>query len=155
MAIVPFTDPLGKGLVGGHANMEEWNAVTRTASEAGIAPGHPVQRDGDHAVEGWDGETAPMGVVRWTIDADTTDGYPVGKSISIMTMGVMWVAAGGTSTAGAQAGYDSATDRWSDSGDPVPGVEFDTSGGAGELVKIRINRPAPAVIPAAGGGDNG
>ena len=156
MAIVPFTDPNGFGIVGGHSNMEEWNAITRTASETGIAPGQPVQRvDGDNfSVEAWDGESAPLGVVRWTIDADTVDGYPVGKSISIMTMGVMDVAAGGTATAGAQAGYDAATDRWSDSGDPVPGVEFDTNGVSGALVKIRINRPAPAII-AAEDNDNG
>lgn len=154
MAIVQFTDPNGFGLVGGHANMEEWNAITRTASATGIAPGQPVQRvTGDNfKAAAWDGTSAPLGVVRWTIDADTTSGYPVGKSISIMTMGVMWVAAGGAATAGAQAGYDAATDRWADVAgdfDAVPGVEFDTTATSGNLVKIRINRPAPAVIPAA------
>lgn len=158
MAIVPFTDPNGFGLVGGHANMEEWNAITRTASETGIAPGQPVQRDGDHEAEAWDGTSPPLGVVRWTIDADTKDGYPVGKSISIMTMGVMWVAAGGAATAGAQAGYYATADRWADVDSDfvaVPGVEFDTTTTSGNLVKIRINRPAPAVIPPAGGGGGG
>lgn len=148
MAIFPFNDPQGHGLVGGHANMEEWNAITRTASVAGIAPGQPVQRDGDFAVEAWDGVSDQLGIVRYTVDADTTDGYPVGKSISLMTMGVMYVAAGGACTAGGQAGYDAATDRWSDAGDPVAGVEFDTSGTDGTLVKIRINRPAPAAYVA-------
>lgn len=153
MAIVPFTDPKGFGLVGGHANMEEWNALTRTASVVGIAPGQPVQRvaGDDFTVEAWDESSPPLGVVRWTIDADTEEGYPVGKSISIMTMGVMWAAAGGAATAGAQAGYDPATDRWGNvAGDfvAVPGVEFDTTGVAGNLIKLRINRPAPAVIPA-------
>lgn len=133
MAIVPFTDPNGFGLVGGHENMEEWNAITRTASVTGIAPGQPVQRvAGDNfEVEAWDTASAPMGVVRWTIDADTEEGYPVGKSISIMTMGLMWAAAGAAATAGAQAGYDATGDRWADADDvtyfTVPGVEFDTN----------------------------
>lgn len=156
MAIVPFTDPKGFGVVGGHENMEEWNAVSRTTSETGIAPGQPVARVAgkDNEVKAWTDADDLVGVVRWTIDADTTEGYPKGQTISIMTMGVMWAAAGGACTAGAQAGYDAATDRWSNvSGDfkAVPGVEFDTTAVDKELVKLRINRPAPAVIPATGG----
>lgn len=148
MAIVPFTDPLGFGVVGGHENMENWNSATKTVSVAGIAPGQPVQRvaGDDFSIEAWDGTSPIFGIARLGVDADVVNGFPIGKSISLMTMGIMWVAAGGDCTAGAQAGYDAATDRWSDAADAVAGVEFDTNGADGQLVKIRINRPAPAVI---------
>ena len=153
MAIVPFTDPQAFGVVGGHANMEEWSAVTRIATNTDEAPfgfGQPVQRVTavDQACEAWDGLSAPIGITRFTYLDDIEAGFAEHAHVPVMTMGVMYVAAGAAATAGAQAGYDPATDRWADvAGDfvAVPGVEFDTTATAGNIVKIRIQRPAPAV----------
>ena len=47
MAIVPYTGADTRGLVGGHSNSEEWNAITRLADNvaaAPIGPGQPVAR---------------------------------------------------------------------------------------------------------------
>lgn len=148
MAIVPYTGADTRGLVGMHANAEEWNAITRLADNVVSAPigvGQPVARyaGNDKVCRAW--TTGPvLGITRWKIDADTTTGFKEGDHVSIMTMGVMWVAAGGACTAGAQAGYDPATDRWSNvAGNyvKVAGAEFDTNATNGKLVALRINRP--------------
>lgn len=154
MAIVPFTDPRGFGLVGGHVNSEEWNAITRQADGVDAAPfgfGQPVQRvtGDDFRCEAWDGNSAPLGITRWTIHNDDETGYKQGESVSIMTAGVIYAAAGAAATAGAQAGYNSTNDRWGNVAGAyvaVPGVEFDSNATAGALVKLRVARPSPAVI---------
>ena len=154
MAIVPFTDPQAFGLVGSHVNSEEWNAITRQADGVADAPfgfGQPVQRvTGDSfRCEAWDGTSAPLGITRWTINNDPVAGYAQGDSVSIMTAGVINGAAGDECTAGAQAGYDAATDRWADAGGDyvaVPGVEIENNSDVGALVKLRVARPSPAVI---------
>lgn len=149
MAIVAYTGTDTRGLVGGHVNSEEWNAITRLADNvaaAPIGPGQPVIRlaGNDKVARGGWASGAILGLTRLAIDTDTTTGFPEGREMAIMTMGVMWVAAGGTCTAGNQAGYDPATDRWGNiagSYVAVPGCEFDSAGATGGLVKIRINRP--------------
>lgn len=147
MANIPYTGDDRRGLIGHHANMEEWNAITRIADDTAFSMGQPVSRNGDDGVTEFDGTT--LGVTRYHVAIDHEEGFPEGFNVPVMTMGVMWVAAGGTATVGAPAFYDAATDRWSDAtGVEVPGVEFDSSAGAGELVKIRIKR-LTAVPPAA------
>lgn len=148
MAIVPYTGSDTRGLVGMHANSEEWNAITRLADNVTSAPigvGQPVARHAgnDKVCRQWT-SGATLGITRWKIDADTTTGFKEGDHVSIMTMGVMWVAAGGTCTAGAKAGYDPAADRWGNvEGNyvEVAGAEFDTNALNGQLVALRINRP--------------
>ena len=148
MAIVAYTGSDTRGLPGGHSNMETWNAITRLADNvaaAPIGPGQPVVRvaGNDKVARQW-ASGAHLGITRYRLDVDTTTGFAEGQTMAIMTMGVMWVAAGGTCTAGNQAGYNPATDRWGNiagSYAAVPGVEFDSAGATGGLVKIRINRP--------------
>lgn len=143
MAIVPFNDPELKGVVGGHVNSEEWNAVTRLPSAAGIGMGQPVSRDGDFNIVAFNG-TDYLGVTRYHIEADTETGFPALFNTPVMTMGVMWVAAGDTVAAGDAAGYDATGDRWGVADGvtyiATPGIEFDSSGAAESLVKIRILR---------------
>jgi len=154
MAIVPFNDPTYRGLVGQQVNAEEWNAISRSASGTDTTPigmGQPVSRvaGSDRNIVAWDGTDDVLGVTVYTISADTETGFAEGKETPVMTMGVLYVAAGGACTAGAPAFYDIATDRWSDAtGAAVPGVEFDTNATAGSIVKIRILRPV-AVAPVA------
>lgn len=157
MAIVAFADPTYTGLVGQHANSEEWNAITRLADDTVANPigfGQPVYRvTGNDQTVTTDDAGAFLGVTRYRVDIDPVAGYSDGEHVSIMTDGVMYVAAGDDATAGAPAGYDPATDRWADvAGDyvEVPGVEFDTTAGAGAIVKIRIKKTS-AVTPAVGG----
>ena len=146
MAIVAYTDPQKRGLGGGHANSEEWNSVSRLANGDVIGAGQPVSRAGDDGIADFNGTTY-LGVTIRTIDYDTTAGFAEYATVPVMTMGVMWVAAGEAVDAGEPAGYDLATDRWgtvSVTYLAVPGVEFDSSSTAAGLVKIRINRPAGA-----------
>lgn len=149
MAIVPYTGADTRGLVGMHANSEEWNAITKLANGDAIGPGQPVARvtGNDVQCEAWTSGAA-LGITRLMIDTDTTTGYPEGREVAIMTEGTMWVAAGGACTAGGPAGYVVADDRWEDAGENVPGVEFDTNATDGQLVRLRIQRPA-AAAPAA------
>lgn len=153
MAIVPFTDETYTGLVGQHANSEEWNAITRLATDVDDNPigfGQPVYRvAANDKYVSTAANGAALGVTRYRVDIDNVTGYEEYGHVSVMTMGIMYVAAGGDCTAGAPAFYDAATDRWSDAtGVAIAGAEFDTSAAAGGIVKIRINRPA-AVAPAA------
>lgn len=146
MAIVPFTDTTLRGVVGGHANSEEWNAVTRVSNGDVIGMGQPVARDAsnDELCDAW-ASGAYLGVTRYTVSADDTTGFADGANVPIMTMGVMWVAAGAAVDAGEPAGYNPATDRWGEvagSYAAVVGCEFDSSTGGAGLVKLRINRPA-------------
>lgn len=150
MAIVAYAGTDTRGLVGGHADSQEWNARTRLAdnvSVATIGPGQPVIRLAGNDVVcrgGW-ASGATLGLVRAAIDLDTTTGAVEGQHLAIQTMGTMWVAAGAAATAGVNAGYNPATDRWANvagSYVSVPGVEFDTTGVSGGLVRVRIAIPA-------------
>lgn len=152
MAIVPYTGADTRGAVGMRQSMEEWNAITRLAdnvSAAPIGPGQPVARfaGNDKVCRAWT-TGATLGITRLMIDTDTTTGYPEGREVAIMTQGTMFVAAGAACTAGNPAGYNPATDRWSNVAGAyvaVPGCEFDTNATANTLVRLRIQRPAAAV----------
>lgn len=152
MAIVPYTGADKRGLVGMHANSEEWNAITRLADNVAtnpIGPGQPVARfaGNDLVARAW--TTGPtLGITRYVIHVDTTTGFEQNQEMAVMTQGTMWVAAGAAATAGNPAGYNPATDRWANvagSYVAVPGVEFDTTATADTLVRLRIQRPAAAV----------
>lgn len=145
MAIVPFAGSDTRGLVGMHADSQEWNALTKLADNVAAAPigtGQPVARfaGNDKVCRAWT-TGAALGVTRYMISTDTTTGFKEGDAVSIQNQGTMWVACGATAAAGAAAAYNPATDRWGPVATgytAVPGVEFDTNGAAGGLVRIRI-----------------
>lgn len=149
MAIVPYAGTDSRGIVGMHANSEEWNARTRLADNVAsgpIGPGQPVIRlaGNDNVCRQW-ATGAALGVTRWTISVDTTTGFAEGDAVPIQNQGTMWVAAGSAATAGVAAGYDPATDRWGNVAGAfvaVPGVQFDSTGVSGGLVRLRIAIPA-------------
>lgn len=151
MAIVPYTGTSTIGIVGMHADAQEWNARTLLADNvatAPIGPGQPVARfaGNDKVCRQWASGATP-GIARWTISVDTTTGFKEGEPIAVQTQGTMVVAAGATCTAGGAAYYNPATDRWGNTGtgfNAVPGVMFETRGSAGGLVVIAINIPATA-----------
>lgn len=148
MAIVPYTGADTRGIPGMHADMQEWNALTRLADNvaaAPIGPGQPVASFGGDGKLGraWTTGKA-LGVARYGIHVDTTAGFAEGEAIAVQNQGTMWVAAGAAATAEAAAGYNPALDRWANVGGAyvaVPGVEFSTTGVANGLVKIRIAIP--------------
>lgn len=145
MAIVPFAGADTRGLVGMHADSQEWNALTKLADNVAAAPigvGQPVARfaGNDKVCRQW-ATGATLGITRYQVSTDTTTGFKEGDAVSIQNMGTMWVAAGAAATAGGAAYYNPTTDRWGNTGAgfvAVPGVEFDTNGVAGGLVRIRI-----------------
>lgn len=154
MAIVPFAGTDTRGLVGMHANSEEWNTLSRRADNVAAAPigvGQPVVRvsGNDKVVRAWT-TGAAYGVTVYQHHIDTATGYKEGDEVVVMTEGVMWVAAGAACVAGTPAAYNPTTDRWGPVASGyvnVPGCEFDSNAASGSLVKIRIQRPAAA--PAA------
>lgn len=148
MAIVPYTGADTRGLPGMHADMQEWNALTRLADNvaaAPIGPGQPVASFGGAGklARAWT-TGKPLGIARYGIHVDTTTGFAEGQAIAIQNQGTMWVAAGAAATAEGAAYYNPTTDRWGNTGAgyvAVPGVEFATTGVANGLVKIRISIP--------------
>lgn len=153
MAIVPFNDPTKRALVGQQVNAEEWNTVSRIATNTDATPigmGQPVQRvaGSNRGVEAWDTASDVAGITVYTIYADDETGFVEYAEVPVMTMGVIAVATGTAVTAGTAAGYDPAGDRWGVVDDAtyfaVPGAEFDTNAGAGAIVELRINRPTAA-----------
>lgn len=153
MAIVPYAGTDTRGLVGMHADAQEWNARTLLADNvaaAPIGPGQPVARfaGNDKVGRAW-ATGAAVGVARWTVSVDTTTGFKEGDPIAVQDQGTMWVAAGAACTAGGAAYYNPTTDRWGNTGAAfvaVPGVMFDTNATAGRLVRLRIAIPATAAV---------
>lgn len=149
MAIVPYTGTDDRGLVGMHRSSEKHNIITRCADGVAansIGAGQPVYR-----VAGQDMACTSLaggdflGVTTSHIELDDTTGYAEGQNVPILTMGTLWVAAGAATVAGVPAGYNPATDRWAavtGAFVAVPGVEIDSTAAVGELVKLRVNRPA-------------
>lgn len=137
------------GAVGRRQNMEEWNTITCIANNVEANPigfGVPVMRynaGGPEAVRLYDGS----GVFRGLTEADVTLGaqtYPEGYSVPVMESGVIWVLAGATVEPGEPVAYDSSTGRYepadTSSAIVIPNAEFDSAGGDGDLVTIRLRR---------------
>lgn len=151
MAIVPYTGADTRGLVGMHADAQEWNARTLLADNVTANPigaGQPVARlaGNDKVCRAWTTGVA-VGLTRWKIDLDTATGFKQGDHVAIQDEGTMWVAAGAACTAGGAAYYNPATDRYGNTGAgfvAVPGVMFDTNAVANDLVRVRIEIPATA-----------
>ena len=148
MAIVRYTGTDTRGFVGMHANMEEWNTLSRRADNVVASPigmGQPVARlaGNDRVVRAWT-TGAAYGITVFQHHVDDTTGYKEGDEVVVMTQGVMWVGAGVACVAGTAAAYNPTLDRWGPVATgytAVPGVEFDSNAAAGALVKIRIQRP--------------
>jgi hypothetical protein len=135
--------PAFEGMI---ANTEPNILISREVETAAIGFGKAVKQGtaDDQVLAATAADDVFRGItVRDQSAHGVADTFPVGSSALIMTQGVVWVTAFDTVVAGAQvymrvAGglgrfTDTATDNL-----PIPGAIFDSSGGAGELVKIRI-----------------
>ena len=138
------------GIVGASANMEEWNALTRTAT-ATIAFGAPVQRSGDTQCAPFtSGEYLGIAVAHHVLTNTNADSYGQYDNVPVADEGVFWGLAGAAIAAGAQLNWDSANGKWTTASVAgaiyaVPGAEADTAAsGNNAKFKVRLRR-----IPAA------
>lgn len=143
-----YTNAPPKGLHGQIANEESCNKVSRTVENAGgIRFGQPVQRGaGDHGVVPLaSGTFLGIAVLNPAVppDAALPDAYPRYFTGAFMTMGTMYVTAGGNVSDGGEVFYNTVTHRYVGAAGanivgPVPDAVFDTSGSDGSIVEIVV-----------------
>ena len=135
------------GLPGQIANEEKCNKVSREVeTAAGIKFGQPAQRgSADHGVAILStGIFLGIAVLNPAVppNASNPDAYPQYFTGAFMTMGTMYVTAGGDVTDGAPVYWDSATGKYAEEATglvEIPGAVFDTSGGEDDIVIIALN----------------
>lgn len=141
-----YTEAPAKGLPGLVANEEKCNKVSREVeTAAGIKFGQPVQRGtNDHGVAILsNGEFLGLAVLNPAVPPSSSnpDAYPQYFTGAFMTMGTMYVTAGGDVSAGDDVYWDDADGRFvseSTAGTAIPDCVFDTSGGDGDLVIVAL-----------------
>lgn len=77
----------------------------------------------------------------------TVDEYAQYDNMPVMTMGVMWVTAGATVTAGQKVYWNTTSKRYTNTVTdlPIPQAEFGSGAIDGGLVKVRLLRVPPSV----------
>jgi hypothetical protein len=153
-------------IVGGAGTASKWEVTAPDGSVVGIATGNTAFSGGGLGFTITDAGTDPVAGESFDITVSETgdpdflgvsiadasmadENFPRYATLGIMTMGTIWVLAGGTVTQGAPALFDLSDQKWK-AGVPggdnilIPGAEFDSGGGNGDLVKLRITRPAGA-----------
>jgi hypothetical protein len=152
-----YTNAPPKGLHGQIASEEKCNKISRTVEDAaGIKFGVPVQRGaGDHGVVAMStGDFLGIAVLNPAVPPSPSnpDAYPQYFTGAFMTMGTMYVTAGGAVTDGGEVFYNTVSGRYVGAAGtniigPLPDAFFETSGGDGSIVEISVRlRP---VTPAA------
>lgn len=153
MSTLNYSDVLAPFAVGRRVNMEEWNAITRTAGGA-IAFGVPVM-PGSTAhtcviLDATNGRNV-LGITEASqVLPHTGDAYAQYDSVGICESGVIGVLLDDDVVAGAQARFNTATGKWTDAAQSatvvtVPGAQFDVAGTAGAVGAIRYRRPVLSV----------
>ncbi|WP_309086401.1 hypothetical protein [Chelativorans sp.] len=153
-----YTNAPAKGLHGQIASEEKCNKISRTVENLlGVRFGQPVQRGtGDHGVVplAAGGEFIGIAVLNPAVPPDVLvpDSYPQHFTAAFMTMGTMYVRAGGAVAQGDPVFYHTTNHRYvaaagTDIVGPIPDAVFDTSGADGSMVEIalRLRASAPAV----------
>lgn len=146
-----------KGVHGQISSEEKCNKISRTVEDAaGIKFGTPVQRGvGDHGVTAMStGDFLGIAVLNPSVPANASnpDAYPQYFAGAFMTMGAMYVTAGGAVTDGGDVFYNISTGRYVGAAGtniigPLPDTFFESSGANGDVVEISVRlRP---VTPAA------
>lgn len=140
-----FSEFMPVGSVGRRANMEEWNTITRTLSSvAPVGFAVPVMRGTTpHSCIAYTGTGSFLGLTEANsvLGHVTPDRYEQYDSVAICKMGVMWVKAGGATTAGGPVYYTAATGLYSNTAAGnilIPNAEFENTGVNGDLVGVRI-----------------
>jgi hypothetical protein len=144
--------------VGRRANMEEWNAITRTLEgETPLGFGVPaIAGTGAHTCAPL---TAAAQNVLGITEASLTlprpgDQYVQYDNVAICESGVIGVLLGANVTKGAQARYDVTNKVWTGAAASatvltIPGAQFDEAGSSGAVGIIRYRRPVPSLSAGA------
>ena len=148
-----FKEDISAYAVGRRANMEEWNAITRTA-EGAIGFGVPVMvGSGAHSCLAMDATNGRN--VLGISEASPTlprpgDAYAEFDNVAICESGVIGVLLGADVTKGAQARFNTANGTWTGAAQSatvvtIPGAQFDEAGTNGSVGIVRYRRPVPSL----------
>lgn len=150
---IQFKQEMTPYAVGRRVNMEEWNAITRTA-EGAIAFGIPViAGSGEHgtvAIDATNGRNV-LGISEASqVLPHTGDAYAQYDNVAICESGVIGVVLDDDVVKGAQARFNTATGKWTDAAQSatvvtIPGAQFEYTGKAGEVGVVRYRRPVLSV----------
>lgn len=143
-----YTNAPAKGLHGQIASEEKSNRISRTVENAGgVRFGQPVQRGaGDHGVIPLAAGTfLGIAILNPAVPANASlpDAYPQNFTGAFLTMGPMYVTAGGNVSDGGEVFYNTTTHRYVGAAGanivgPIPDAVFDTSGSDGQIVEISL-----------------
>ncbi|ULJ73603.1 structural cement protein Gp24 [Rhizobium gallicum] len=151
---ITYRDTIPAYAVGRRANMEEWNAITRTL-EGSTSIGFGVP-----AIAGTGAHTcAPLTAAAQNVlgitEASLTlprpgDEYDQYDNVAICESGVIGVLLGANVTKGAQARYDVTNKVWTGAAASatvltIPGAQFDEAGSSGAVGIVRYRRPVPSL----------
>ena len=151
---VTFANSITPYARGRRANMEEWNAITRTKEGAGtLAFAVPaIAGTGTHSCAAL---TAAGQNVLGITEASLTlphpgDAYQQYDNVEICEIGVIGVLLGANVTKGAQARYDVTNQVWTAAAASatvltIPGAQFDEDGASGAISIVRYRRPVPSL----------
>jgi hypothetical protein len=134
------------GVPGMAANMEEWNASTKTAT-ATIAFGAPVQRNGNKGCTPMtSGEYIGIAALNHVVTGTNGDSYAQYDNVPVADEGVFFGLAGAAITVGAALNWDSANGKWTTASVAgaiyaVPGAEAETAAsGNNAIFEVRLRR---------------
>lgn len=149
-------------IVGGAGTASKWEVRDPAGELVGVATGNTAFSAGGLSFTITDAGTDPSAGEAFTVTVTQTgdpdilgitesdvsqpnQNYPQYATVPVMERGVIWVLAGGSVTQGAPAFFDLSDQRWKAASGAdqirVPGAEFDSAGGNGDLVKVRYRRP--------------
>lgn len=148
---ITYRENLSPYAVGRRANMEEWNAITRTKEGAGsLAFGVPVMPGtGDHTcvlLDATNGRNV-LGITEAVaVHPRPGDTYEQYDNVAICESGVIGVLLDDDVVAGAQARFNTETGKWTDAAQSstvvtIPGAQFDEAGSSGAVGIVRYRRP--------------
>ncbi len=110
-------------------------------AEGAIHPGRVVtQGSGDNKIiQGGTGTILGISLADRTLSPDKDGVYASGDTACYVSHpAIIWCVAAEAVSAGQPAAYDTATGVLNLIGTPIPNAIFDSSGAAGELVKLRL-----------------
>lgn len=150
-----FKEGMASYALGRRANMEEWNAITRTKEGSGtLGFGVPVKPGtGAHTcveITAANGENV-IGITEASqVLPHTGDAYAQYDNVGICESGVIGVLLGANVTRGAQARWNTANKTWTGAAQSatvvtIPGAQFDEDGTSGAIGIVRYRRPVPSL----------
>lgn len=131
---------IAKAYAGLVADQQTSVRLSRLA-EGAINPGRVVTLGSadNKAVQGGAGTILGVAMADRTLMPEQNGVYADGNTVGYVSHpAIIWCTAQVAVTAGTAAAYDPATGEVNLAGTPIPNAIFDSSAGAGELVKLRL-----------------